>query len=202
MNPPYDGPVTHFVEHYGLWVVFGVVFLEVAGLPFIPGETALITAAVLASQGHGSIVATVLLAIAAAVLGAAAGYVIGRRYGRELLGLWPWFERVSKPGVDRSEQFFERHGSKAVFLGRFLPILRATLGWMAGVGRMHPGRFAAWNLAGAAAWGCAIGLLAFYGGKAAADAVQRYGLYAIAVLVVLGAAAWFLVHRAKRTSRA
>ena len=51
--------MTHFVEHYGLWVVFGVVFLEVAGLPFIPGETALITAAALASQGHGNIVAII-----------------------------------------------------------------------------------------------------------------------------------------------
>ena len=48
--------MTHFVSHYGLWVVFVVVFLEVAGLPFIPGETALIAAAALASQGHGSIV--------------------------------------------------------------------------------------------------------------------------------------------------
>ncbi len=190
--------MTHFVEHYGLWVVFIVVFLEVAGLPFIPGETALITAAVLASQRHGSIVATIALAIAAAVLGAGTGYVIGHKWGRGLLAVWPWFERVSRPAVDRSERFFVDHGSKAVFLGRFLPVLRATLGWMAGVGKMKRLPFALWNVAGAITWGIAIGLLAFYGGKAAADAVQQYGLYAIAAIVVLVIAGWVVVRRGER----
>jgi membrane protein DedA with SNARE-associated domain len=190
--------VTHFVEHYGLWVVFIVVFLEVAGLPFIPGETALITAAVLASQGHGSIVATIALAIAAAVLGAGIAYVIGHKWGRDLLGVWPWFERVSRPGVDRSERFFDDHGSKAVFLGRFLPVLRATLGWMAGVGKMERLPFALWNVAGAIAWGVAVGLLAFYGGKAAANAVQQYGLYAVAVIAVLAVAGWLVLRRGER----
>jgi membrane protein DedA with SNARE-associated domain len=190
--------VTHFVEHYGLWVVFFVVFLEVAGLPFIPGETALITAAVLASQGHGSIVATIALAIAAAVLGAGTGYAIGRMWGRELLALWPWFERVSRPGVDRSERFFVSHGSKAVFLGRFLPVIRATLGWMAGVGKMQRLPFALWNVAGAITWGIAIGLLAFYGGKAAANAVQQYGLYAIAAIAILVVAGWLVLRRGER----
>lgn len=177
--------MTHFVEHYGLWVVLIIVFLEVVGLPFIPGETALITASVLASQGHGSIVYTIAVAIGAAVLGAGVAYEVGHRWGRELLGVWPWFERVSKPGLDRSESFFDDHGSKAVFLGRFLPILRATLGWMAGVARMNRAAFLLWNIAGAVAWGLAIGLLAYYGGKAAADAVQRYGLYAVVIIAVL-----------------
>ena len=190
--------MTHFVEHYGLWVVFIVVFLEVAGLPFIPGETALITAAVLASQGHGSIVATIALAIAAAVLGAGTGYAIGRTWGRGLLALWPWFERVSRPAVDRSERFFGDHGSKAVFLGRFLPVLRATLGWMAGVGKMKRLPFVLWNVAGAITWGIAIGLLAFYGGKAAANAVQQYGLYAIVAIVVLVVAGWLVLRRGER----
>jgi membrane protein DedA with SNARE-associated domain len=190
--------VTHFVEHYGLWVVFIVVFLEVAGLPFIPGETALITASVLASQGHGSIVATIALAIAAAVLGAGVGYAIGHRWGRDLLALWPWFERVSKPAVDRSARFFEGHGSKAVFLGRFLPVLRATLGWMAGVGKMGRLSFVIWNVAGAIVWGIAIGLLAFYGGKAAANAVQSYGFYAVAGIVVLVIGGWLLLRRGER----
>src|SRR5690348_9015240 len=153
---PYDGGVTHFVEHYGLWVVFVVVFFEVGGLPFIPGETALIAAAVIASQGHGNIAETISLAAAGAVIGAAVAYAVGRLWGRELLSVWPWFERVTKPGVDRSEQFFDRHGSKAVFLGRFLPVLRATLGWMAGVGRMSALRFTVWNVAGGVAWACAI----------------------------------------------
>jgi len=165
--------LTHFVSQYGLWVVFGIVFLEVAGLPFIPGETALIAAAALASQGHGSIVAIIGLAIAAAVTGALFAYAIGRLWGRELLGRWPWFERASHHGVEHSQEFFDRHGSKAVFLGRFVPVLRATLGWMAGVGRMRFDSFLLWNVAGAVAWGCLIGLAAYYLGAAVVRAVER-----------------------------
>jgi membrane protein DedA with SNARE-associated domain len=186
--------VTHFVAHYGLWVVFVVVLLEVVGLPFIPGETALIAAAVLASQGHGSIVWTIVLAIAAAILGAGISYAIGRRWGRRLLTRWPWFERVLEPGVERSDRFFKAHGAKAVVIGRFVPVLRATLGWMAGVGRMPLVRFLAANVAGAVAWALAIGLIAYYGG----GAVIRYGTYAIAAAVVALLAGWLVLHRRNR----
>ena len=176
--------MTHFIEHYGLWVVYGVVFLEVAGLPFIPGETALIAAAALASQGHGNIVAIIAVAVAAAVMGALFGYAIGRGWGRELFARWPWFERVSRSGVERSQEFFHRHGSKAVFLGRFVPVVRATLGWMAGVGRMRFGRFMIWNVAGAVAWGCLIGIAAYYLGAAVVKAIERD--VGIGVAVVAG----------------
>src|SRR3954452_1744776 len=177
--------MTHFVEDYGLWVVFAIVFLEVAGLPFVPGETALITAAVLASQGHGSIVWTIVLAFGAAVLGAGLAYAVGRRWGRDLLGVWPWLGRVSRPAVHRSEAFFDRHGPKAVLVGRFLPILRATLGWMAGVGKMPLARFAIWNVAGAAVWGIGVGLAAYYAGAAVLDTIQRDAAVGVAVLAIL-----------------
>jgi membrane protein DedA with SNARE-associated domain len=180
--------LTGFVSHYGLWVVFGVIFLEVAGLPFIPGEAALIAAGALASQGHGNIVAIIAVAIGAAVLGALFGYAVGRGWGRELLGRWGWFERVSHKGVERSQEFFDRHGSKAVFLGRFVPVLRATLGWMAGIGRMPFGKFMVWNVAGAVAWATLIGLLSYYLGAAVVNAVQRdlgIGIAVIAGILVL-----------------
>jgi membrane protein DedA with SNARE-associated domain len=143
----------------------------------------LIAAAVLASQGHGSIVWTIVLAIVAAILGAGISYAIGRRFGRGLLRRWRWFERVTKSAVERSDDFFQRHGAKAVVIGRFIPVLRATLGWMAGVGRMQLPRFLLANVAGAVAWGLAIGLVAYYVG----GAVIRYGTYALG-----GAAALFL----------
>jgi membrane protein DedA with SNARE-associated domain len=190
--------VTHFVSHYGLWVVFVVVLVEVAGLPFIPGETALIAAAVLASQGHGSIVWTIVLAVVAAIAGAGIGYAVGRRWGRGLLSLWPWLERVTRPAVERSDDFFHRHGSKAVVLGRFVPILRSTLGWMAGVGQMNIVRFGVANIAGAAAWATGIGLAAYYAGGAVIDSIQRYGTYAIgglAVAVIVGWVAWRRVEK-------
>jgi membrane protein DedA with SNARE-associated domain len=180
--------LTHFVEQYGLWVVFGIVFLEVAGLPFVPGETALIAAGALASQGHGNIVAIVGVAIGAAVLGALVGYVLGFRWGHGLLRRWSWFERVTHKGIEQSEEFFQRHGSKAVFLGRFVPVLRATIGFIAGIGRMQFRRFMIWNVAGAVAWGCLIGLLSYYLGQAVVDAIERdlgIGIAVIAGIVLL-----------------
>lgn len=190
--------MTHFVGSYGLWVVFVVVTAEVAGLPFIPGETALIAAAVLASQGHGSIVWTIVLAIVAAVLGACISYAIGRRWGRGLLGLWPWLERVSAPAVERSDHFFHRHGAKAVVLGRFVPILRSTLGWMAGVGKMSLPRFLAANVAGAVAWGTAVGVAAYYAGGAVIDTIQRDGAYAIAGVVAGAIVVWLVLRRVEK----
>jgi len=194
--------VTHFVSHYGLWVVFGIVFLEVAGLPFIPGETALIAAAALASQGHGSIAAIIALAFAAAVLGALFAFVVGRRWGRELLSRWEWFERVTHKGVERSQEFFDKHGSKAVFLGRFVPVVRATLGWMAGVARMRFAGFLLWNVLGAAAWSCLIGLLAYYLGEAVIKAAERdlgIGIGAIAaILLLVGLHHWWRRRREAR----
>jgi membrane-associated protein len=193
--------VTHFVSHYGLWVVFGVVFLEVAGLPFIPGETALIVAGALASQGHGSIVWTIVLAALAAVLGFGAAYAIGLARGREILSYWPWFERITKPGIDRSEEFFHRHGSKTVFIGRFLPVLRATVGWMAGVGRMPLPKFLAWNVLGALVWAPGVGLASYYAGEAVVKTVQRdagIGVGVIAALALVAVGLHFLLRRVER----
>ena len=193
--------MTHFVETYGLWVVFGLVFLEVAGLPFIPGETVLITAAALASQGHGNIVAIICVAIAAAILGALFAYVVGRRWGREALNRWPRFERASRKGIDRSQEFFDRHGGKAVFLGRFVPVVRATLGWMAGIARMPFWRFLVWNVLGAVAWATAVGLLAYYLGEAVIKAIEKdllYGLLAVAAVVALFVGIHRLQKRAER----
>jgi membrane protein DedA with SNARE-associated domain len=193
--------LTNFVAHYGLWVVFGIVFLEVAGLPFVPGETALIAAGALASQGHGNIAAIIAVAIAAAILGALFGYAVGRRWGKDLLVRWPRLERASHKGIDRSREFFDEHGSKAVFLGRFVPVLRATLGWMAGVGRMPFGRFLVWNVAGATAWGLLIGLLAYYLGQAVVDAIERDFGIGVGVIAVI-AFVLLVIHLLRRRMEA
>ncbi len=189
--------MNHFIEHYGLWVVFGIVFIEVAGLPFVPGEAALIAAAALANHGHGSIVAIIGLAFAAAVLGALLGYVVGERWGKTILTRSDRFEQLTRKPVEKSENFFEKHGGKAVFLGRFVPVLRATLGWMAGLGRMRFQTFLFWNVLGAAAWSCAIGLLAYYVGGAVIKAIEKDLLYGVLALLGVGVVL-FAVHRLMR----
>jgi membrane-associated protein len=183
--------VTHFIDHYGLWFLFATVCLESAGL-WLPGETALITAAVLAAKHHLSIEAVIVVAAAAAVIGDNIGYWIGRKAARPLLYRYPRVRRHADRVLPPAERFFERHGGKAVFLARFFGGLRVTGAWMAGITQMSWWRFLFWNAAGGIVWAFGVGLLAYYAGRAAADALARYGVYAaiavgltlVAVLVI------------------
>ena len=78
---------------------------------------------------------------------------------------------------------------KTVFFGRFVAVLRFTVAWVAGLGHMPWWRFLFWNAAGGIVWATAVGLVAYYGGRAAGDAIKHYGLFAaagVAVIVVLG----------------
>jgi membrane protein DedA with SNARE-associated domain len=84
-----------------------------------------------------------------------------------------------------------------VFFGRFVAILRFTAAWVAGLGRMPWWRFLFWNATGGIVWATAVGLVAFYGGKAAADAIARYGLFAAAGVVVLLVLGWVALHFGK-----
>jgi membrane protein DedA with SNARE-associated domain len=183
--------VTKLLLQYGLFLLFGLVAIESAGIP-LPGETALIAAAVLAQRGdlHHSLVTVIAVAAAAAIVGDNAGYWLGRKGGRALLTRTPivrdYFERVLPP----AERFFRRHGAKAVFIGRFVAILRVSAAWLAGISRMPWWRFLLWNAAGGIAWAALVGVIAYEAGRAAANAVGRYGLYgaigiAIAVVLVL-----------------
>jgi membrane protein DedA with SNARE-associated domain len=179
--------VTHLIEHYGLILLFLVICLESAGL-WLPGETALIAAAVYAADGHLSIAGVIAVAAAAAILGDNIGYWAGREGGRRLLNRWAWLERLSARVLPPAERFFERHGGKAVFFARFFGGLRVTGAWMAGLTRMQWWRFLVWNAAGGIVWAIGVGLLAFYAGKAAADTIARWGVYggiAVAVIVIV-----------------
>ena len=183
--------MTHLVDQYGLAFLFVIVALESAGA-WLPGETALIAAAVLASQGQFPLSAVVAIAAAAAILGDNLGYWIGRTFGR---GILERFERVRRL-LPRAERFFAKHGGKAVFLARFIAGLRVTAAWMAGVGQMPWWRFLFWNACGGIAWAIGIGVLAYYAGRAAADAASQYGLYgaagvvAVALVVLVAVRLW------------
>jgi membrane protein DedA with SNARE-associated domain len=182
--------VTHFFTHHGLPLLFVVVMLESFGIP-LPGETALIAFGVLASQGNYKIEWVIVVAAAGAIIGDNLGYwLIGRLGGRALFRRWSWLRRYSERVLPGAERLMARHGAKTVFFGRFIAILRFTAAWIAGLGRMHWWKFLFWNALGGIIWATAVGLTAFYGGKAAGDAIERYGIFAaagIAVLVVLGA---------------
>ena len=189
--------MTHFITHHGLPLLFVVVLVESFGIP-LPGETALIAFGVLASEGHYSIVSVIAVAAAGAIVGDNLGYsLIGRLGGRALFRRWHWLNQYSDRVLPRAEALMARHGGKTVFFGRFVSILRYTVAWVAGLSRMRWWRFLFWNAAGGIAWATAVGLISYYAGQAAADAIARYGLYAGAFVVVAVIVGWLGVRYAR-----
>jgi membrane protein DedA with SNARE-associated domain len=182
--------MTDFFTHHGLPLLFVAIMLESFGLP-LPGETALIAFGVLAGQGHYSVLTVIAVAAAAAIIGDNLGYwLIGRLGGRALLLRWRWLARYANRYLPRAERLMKRHGGKTVFFGRFVSILRYTVAWVAGLSRMPWWRFLFWNAAGGIVWAVAVGLLAYYAGKAVANAVEHYGAYAAGGIVAAIVIAW------------
>jgi undecaprenyl-diphosphatase len=152
----------------GLPALFGLIFAECVGIP-VPGETALITAGVLAGAGHLLLPAVVATAVAAAVLGDTLGYWLGRRGGRAVLLRHGPFKEHREHLLGRSETFFAKHGPKTVFLGRFVPGVRVFAAVTAGASGMPWPRFAVFNITGAIAWATTVaGLAALVGPTASA----------------------------------
>ncbi len=186
--------MTHFFTHNGLPLLFLAVAVESFGIP-VPGETALIAFAVLASQGHYSIGEVIILTAVAAIIGDNLGYwVIGRWGGRALFRRWGWLNQYAERVLPRAERIMHDHGGKTVFFGRFVSVLRYTVAWVAGLARMDWWKFLFFNAAGGIAWATAVGLLAYYAGQSAADAIARYGLYAGVVITLVTVGGLLLFH--------
>jgi membrane protein DedA with SNARE-associated domain len=156
-----------------------LIMFESSGVP-LPGETALITAAVLASQHRLQIALVIALAAAAAIVGDNVGYLIGRKGGRWLLRRPGPFARHRARVLEVGEPFFARHGSKAVFLGRWILGLRTWASWLAGASHMPWRSFSLWNAAGGISWATTIGLIAYYAGQRATGTIVLFGVAGLA----------------------
>ena len=190
--------MTHFFTTHGLPLLFAVVMLESFGIP-LPGETALSAFGVLASQGHYSIVAVIAVAAAAAIIGDNLGYeLIGRKGGRRLFERWGPLRRRAERILPPTEELMAKHGGKVVFFGRFITVLRYTAAWVAGIARMPWRKFLFWNAAGGICWATLVGLVSYYAGGAAADAIQRYGIYAAAVVAGAVVIFFLITHFGKK----
>jgi membrane protein DedA with SNARE-associated domain len=137
-----------------------------------------------------------LVALGAAI-GATAGdtvsYAIGRRWGLPLLKRWRLSRRLV-PKAEEAQGWFDRHGGRAVFVGRWIGALRAIVPVVAGTARMPFGRFLAWNVLASLTWAGAAVTLGYLFGNAAARAVERAGIW-VYVGVAVAAAAWWIVRR-------
>ncbi|MHB8241341.1 MAG: DedA family protein [Solirubrobacteraceae bacterium] len=192
--------VKHLVQVFGYPLLFLIVMSESGGVP-VPGETALITAAVLASQGKLKIELVVALAAGGAIVGDNLGYLIGRKGGRWLLERPGPFLRQRKQVLLTGQPFFDRHGPKAVFFGRFVLGLRVWASWLAGATHMHWRSFVLWNALGGITWATAIGVIAYSLGHSAGNAIEAFGLYGLAAVAVAVASA-VVMHRRSRRAHA
>ena len=183
------------VGSVGLPLLFALIALETMGVP-LPGETALVTAAILASQGKLSIEAVIVCAAAAAILGDNVGFFLGRRYGRKLFLMDGPLKDHRAKVISVGEPFFDRHGPKAVFLGRFVSGLRITAAWLAGINRMSWPAFTFWNASGGICWAAGFGLLAYYLGDNAESIVSIVGVSG--VVLVLTTLVGVLIWRRRR----
>jgi membrane protein DedA with SNARE-associated domain len=138
------GWITSLIESYGYLSLFLLVGLESFGIP-LPGETALVTAAAFAASGRLSIYAVVAIAGAAAILGDNGGYWIGRKGGLSLVRRYGRFVHLNESHIRSAQGFFDRHGPKTVFFGRFVALLRTWAAVLAGVGQMRYDVFMAYN---------------------------------------------------------
>src|SRR3984957_2988300 len=175
-----------------------IIGLESMGIPS-PGETALVLAAVLASQGKLNIWLVILIATASAIVGDNLGYLLGRKLGRRVLTAPGPMQERRVEVIDAGDRFFAKHGPKAVFIGRWIALVRFAVAWLAGIDHMHFRTFFIYNALGGISWAIAYGLVGYFAGKAAADAITKYGVYAAVALAALIIA--FVVWRVIRERR-
>jgi membrane protein DedA with SNARE-associated domain len=186
-----------FVAEYGYLAIFVLVALESAGVP-MPGETALVSAAVLAGRGDFHIGLVVACAAAAAIVGDNAGYWVGREFGFPLVYRYGNYIRVDEGRLKVAQYLFQRHGGKIVFFGRFVAILRAFAAFLAGVNHLPWPRFLFFNALGGVVWATLFGLGGYFLGFAFEHYARPVGVAAlIAAAIGAVAASRFIAHHEK-----
>lgn len=157
----FDKHLLEFVRMYGAWVygiLFAIVFAE-TGLvitPFLPGDSLLFATGALAGAGVLNIWICAGLLLVAAIVGDAVNYAVGRYVGPRAFSATDtsgWTHKLlNRAHLQRAHEFFEQYGGKAVVLGRFVPIVRTFVPFVAGAGSMTYATFAFYNVTGAILW--------------------------------------------------
>jgi membrane-associated protein len=205
--PDLEGALTDLSETLGAWtyaLVGGLAFLETGAFVGLvaPGETAIVLGGVVAAGGDVDIGAMLLIAWLAAALGDLVSFGLGKRLGRRfLLARGPRLG-VTAARLERVEGFFERHGAKAILVGRFIGLVRAVAPFLAGASGMRLRAFLPWSLLGTAAWATTFTLVgfAFHESFSAAAGYLTHGALGLAVLAA-AAFAWREHRRARERAR-
>lgn len=182
-----DQHLIELTQTYGLWIyaiLFLIVFCE-TGLvvtPFLPGDSFLFAAGAVAALGGMNVHIAAALLLAAAVIGDAVNFAIGKYFGEKLFAK-PDSRVFKREYLDKTHAFYEKYGGKTIILARFVPIVRTFAPFVAGMGNMHYGRFIRYNIIGALMW---VGLLTYAGYFFGELPVVKnnFGLVVIGIIVV------------------
>jgi membrane-associated protein len=204
--PDWEEILTDVSDALGTWtyvLVGGLAFLETGAFVGLvaPGETAVVLGGVVAAQGETSIVLMLLVVWLSAAGGDFVSFLLGRRLGRPfIVRRGPSFG-VTPDRLARVEGFFDRHGPKAILVGRFVGIVRAVAPFLAGASGMRLRAFVPWSLLGTLVWAATFTLVgyAFSESFSSAAELTTRGALALAVVVAL-ALAWHTHRRQRRVA--
>jgi membrane-associated protein len=203
--PDLEQALTDLSDTLGAWtyaLVGGLAFLETGAFVGLvaPGETAVVLGGVVAAQGGVELVPMLLLVWLSAAAGDLASFMLGRRLGRRFLVARGPRLGVTADRLARVDGFFDRHGPKAILVGRFIGIVRAVAPFLAGASGMRLRAFVPWSLLGTLAWGSAFTLVGYVFNESFSSAAHAltHGMLAAAVLAALVLA--FRAHRLQRSA--
>lgn len=164
-----DKHLAELIRQYGTWtylILFAIIFLEtgVVVTPFLPGDSLLFAAGTFAGMGHFDLTWLMILLTAAAIIGDAANYAIGKFLGRHIMS-WGKGKLIKQQHLDRTHAFFEKYGGKTIIIARFVPIVRTLAPFVAGLGAMTYVKFQAYNIIGGIVWVVTCVLAGYYFGQ-------------------------------------
>ena len=182
-----DVHMAELVAQYGMWIyaiLFVIIFCE-TGLvvtPFLPGDSLLFVAGALASlpTNHVNVHLMILMLMAAAILGDAANYTIGRFFGERLFRN-PNSKIFKQSYLEKTHHFYEKNGGKTIILARFVPIVRTFAPFVAGMGHMSYRHFASYNIIGGVVW---VALFSYAGYLFGGLEVVQRNLKLLIVLII------------------
>jgi len=171
------------IATYGYLAIFVIVGMESAGIP-MPGETVLVTAAILAGEGTLRIYGVIGAAAAGAIVGDNCGYWVGREFGFPLVYRYGRYVRLDERRLKLGQYLFLKHGGKIVSFGRFVAVLRAFAAFLAGVNRFNWEEFFLYNAAGGIVWASIFGFGGFWLGRAFEHYARPVGVAALIAAVI------------------
>jgi membrane-associated protein len=177
------------VAQYGVWVyaiLFAIIFVEtgLVVMPFLPGDSLLFVCGAIAAIGGLSLPVLIVLLIAAAVLGDAVNYSVGKYFGPKV---WSWEQSrfFNRAAFDRTHAFYEKHGAITIIVARFLPFVRTFAPFVAGVAAMTYPKFALYNVVGGVLWVGSLTVLGYVVGNLP-WVKEHFSWVALALIVIPG----------------